>query len=304
MSYQMDLRDLRYFETIAETGHLGRAAKQLSRTQPALTGCIRRLEKALGTALFERVGRGIRLTPAGEVLLARAQRLRVAADETVREIHDVADGATGQIRIGILPTVAQLLLPPVCRLFLAEAKGVTLKMTISQNDLLRASLKAGELDFVISTEVKIDDEFVWHPILEDVVVVAAASSHAIFRRRAKLRDLLAYQWVLASPSVETRQWLDRAFDVRGLARPTPRIETNLQLLLPPLVVQTGLLSFLSRRHLAPGRAGAPLKEVPFKETTMRRTFGVIYRKDSYLPPAARRLVDFLRARSKSLFQID
>lgn len=64
MTYQMDLRDLCYFEAIAEKGHLGRAAKQLCLSQPALTGCIHRLEEAFGTPLFERVGRGIRLTPA------------------------------------------------------------------------------------------------------------------------------------------------------------------------------------------------------------------------------------------------
>ena len=66
MANELDLRDLRYFEVIAETGNMGRAARALFRTQPALTGCVRRLEGTLGTQLFERVGRGIRLTAAGE----------------------------------------------------------------------------------------------------------------------------------------------------------------------------------------------------------------------------------------------
>ena len=61
----MDLRDLRYFETIAELQHLGRASTRLHRTQPALTSSIRRLEAACGAALFEKAGRGIRLTEAG-----------------------------------------------------------------------------------------------------------------------------------------------------------------------------------------------------------------------------------------------
>jgi DNA-binding transcriptional LysR family regulator len=300
MSYQMDLRDLRYFETIAELGHLGRAAKQLSRTQPALTGCVRRLEEALGTPLFERVGRGIRLTPAGEVLLARARRLRVAADETVREIHDVASGTAGHIRIGILPTVAQHFLPPVCRLFLSEAKDVTLKTVLAQNDVLNASLKAGELDLVISFETETGDEFVSHTISEDASVVAAARSHEIFRKRAKLKDLLAFRWVLAAPSVESRQWLDRTFESHGLPRPRVQIETNSVLLLPPLIAQTGLLSFISRRHLARGGIGSRLKEVPLKELTMRRWFKVMYRKDGYLPPAARRLVTLLSTKGKGL----
>jgi DNA-binding transcriptional LysR family regulator len=99
--------------------------------------------------------------------------------------------------------------------------------------------------------------------------------------------------VLAAPAVETRQWLDHVFDQAGLPRPTVQIETNLVLLLPPLIEQTGLLSFISRRHLGPGRVGAALKEIKLKETTMRRTFKLIYRKNSYLPPAAQRLVSLL-----------
>jgi DNA-binding transcriptional LysR family regulator len=296
MGAQMDLRDLRYFETIAEFGHVGRAAKKLCRTQPTLTGCVRRLEAVFGTPLFERVGRGIRLTPAGEALLVRARRLRVAADETVQEIHDVAKGDAGHIRIGVVPTGAQDLLPDLCRAFLAEAKGVTLKTTIAQNDALIALLQSGELDLLISADPQNSREFVSHPILKDEVVVVASSGHEVFRRRAKMQDLLEYDWVLAAPSVDTRQWLDRAFDRAGLPRPHVKIETNLVLLLPPLIVETGLLSFISRSHLAAGRVGSPLKEVPMKETTMPRAFRLIYRKDGYLPPAARRLTALVSAK--------
>ena len=70
----MDLRDLRYFETIAELEHIGRATERLHRSQPALTTSVRRLEEAVGAPLFEKAGRGIRLTPAGKVLLKWAQR--------------------------------------------------------------------------------------------------------------------------------------------------------------------------------------------------------------------------------------
>jgi DNA-binding transcriptional LysR family regulator len=304
MAYQLDLRDLRYFETIAELGHLGQAAKRVHRTQPALTSCVRRLEAAFGTPLFERVGRGIRLTPAGALLLARAKRLRLAADETTREMEEVARGVTGLIRLGVVPTAAQHLLPAACRSFLADAPGVTLKTVIGQGDVLTAELKAGELDLIVAFDAKADDDFVAHDIFHDVAVVAAARSHEIHRKRVGMKDLLAYRWVLAAPTAETRQWLDQAFDVHGLPRPTVQIETNLVLLLPPLIESSGLLSFISRRHLDPGRAGAPLKEVPLKETTMRRTFRLIYRKDGYLSPAARRLVSLLRAKGKVLFQAE
>src|ERR1051326_6175519 len=96
----MELRDLNYFQAVAETGHLGRAAQQLGRTQPALTKCIRRLEDALEAKLFERVGRGLKLTSVGEVLLARTLKLRNEMKTTVREVTDFAKGEAGHIRIG------------------------------------------------------------------------------------------------------------------------------------------------------------------------------------------------------------
>jgi DNA-binding transcriptional LysR family regulator len=301
MADQLDLRDLRYFETIAETGHVGRAAKKLFRTQPALTGSVRRLEEVLGTALFERAGRGIRLTAAGEALRARARALRVASEDAVREIADLGKGLAGQVRVGTVPTVARFLLPPACSVFLKDAPDVTFKTVIGHNDVLMTSLKAGELDVVVSFSGRADPEIASHGILEDEVVVVASRTHDVFRKRARMKDLLAYRWILAGPGVGTRQWLEHAFHTRGLPGPTVQIETNLILLLPPLIEQNNMLSFISRRHL---KRATVLKEITLKETTMRRRFAVTYRKESYLSPAARRFVDLLRTRGKELFQED
>lgn len=299
MADQLDLRDLRYFEAIARAGHVGRAAKLVFRSQPALTGAIRRLEERLGTPLFQRAGRGIRLTAAGEALLARARALRIASEDAVREIGDLGRGLAGQVRIGAVPTVARFLLPPSCGEFLRQAPGVTLKTVIAHNDVLRTSLKAGELDVVVSFTAPSDPEIASHEILADEVVVVAARGHPVFGRRARMKDLLDYRWILAGPSVGTRQWLDHAFTTHGLPPPAVQIETNLILLLPPLIEQSNLLSFLSRRHIA---RGTRLREIPLKETTMKRRFAVRYRKDGYLSPAARRYIDLLRTRGKELFR--
>ena len=304
MPIHLDLRDLRYFEAIAELGHLGRAAEQLHLTQPALTRCIGRLEETFGTELFQRAGRGIELTSAGEALLLRARRLHVAADETAREMVDFARGDSGHIRVGIVPTAAQFLLPPVCRALLAETQDVSLKTVIAQDDVLTPSLKGGELDLMISFGGAADGDLESYVIAEDVMVVAASKSHPILRvkPRPRLSDLLRYRWVLAAASVESRRWLDSAFDAHALGRPAPQIETNLVLLMPRLIEQTNLLTFISRRHLAASGVGAALREVPVKETTMRRVLKVMHRKDAYLPPAARRLLTLMRKSGRALLE--
>jgi DNA-binding transcriptional LysR family regulator len=114
--------------------------------------------------------------------------------------------------------------------------------------------------------------------------------------------LLEYRWVLAAPAVESRRWLDSAFEKLGGARPVPQIETNLVLLMPRLIDQTGLLTFISRRHLAESGIGSALREVRIKETTMCRILKVQHRKNAYLSPSARRLVSLVRKSSRALLQ--
>lgn len=302
MTDQLDLRDLRYFEVIADTGHLGRAAKRLFRSQPALTGCVRRLEATLGTRLFEKAGRNIRLTPAGRALAARAQMLRVAARDTAREISELGKGVAGHIRVGVLPTLARFLLPRAMPLYLKESRDVTVRAVVAQNDVLAAQLQAGDLDIILTTRPGSGDPFVGHPLCEDEAVVIASRSHPIFRhKKIRMPDLLAYRWVLAPEIVGTRDWLSREFLRRGLPSPRVQIETNLILMMPALIEETEFLTFTSRRHVAPHTPGSKLREVPLRETTMRRPFEIVYRKGAYLSPAGDRFVELLSKHGARLF---
>lgn len=289
----MDLRDLRYFEAIAELQHLGQASARLHRTQPALTSSIRRLEADCGTPLFERAGRGIRLTEAGRVLQKWAQRMRFDMEDAQRELAAIGAGLTGHVRIGIVPTAAQFLLPAVARQLLQEAPGVTLRTVVGLVDTLQPQLRAGELDLVVGTETVVEPGYVSRRLAEDTIVVAASEAHEVFRGAARLRDLTGYRWALQPPGAPTRDWLDHSFDRHGLPRPQVQVETTMLLMLPALIVQTGLLSFISRHHLQ-GAARIPgLREVPIRGAAMKRRLVVIYRANSFLSPAARRLIDLL-----------
>lgn len=302
MANQLDLRDLGYFEVIAETGHLGQAARKLFRSQPALSGCVDRLERVLGTALFVREGRGIRLTPAGEALLVRARALRIAAAEAVQEISDVGSGAVGHVRIGVLPTLATFLFPAISRLFLRQTKDVRIKSQVGQNDILSRQLKAGELDVIVSTRAGPDEGLVSFPVCADEAVVIASHVHPILRGKATLRRVLDYRWVLAPPDVGTRLWLEAAFHRHGLPPPNVQIEANLILMMPALIEETEFLTFTSRKH-ARLRAGGPqLREVTIPELTMPRQFDAIHRRDGYLSPAAARMVQLLRDEGARLFE--
>lgn len=289
----MDLRDLRYFETIAELQHVGRATARLHRTQPALTSSVRRLEADCGAALFEKAGRGIRLTEAGKVLLKWARQMRFDAEDARRELAAIGQGLAGHVRIGIVPTAAQFLLPAVARQLLQEAPEVTLATDTGLIDALKPKLRSGEIDLMVGTESTAEAGLVSRPLAEDAIVVAASADHELFRGKAAptLKDLTRYRWALQPPGAPTRDWLDHTFDRKRLPRPRVQVEATMLLLLPPLIAQTGLLSFISRHHLGGPRAAAVLKEVPVKDAVMRRRLVVSYRESGYLSAAAQRLIE-------------
>ncbi len=299
----MDLRDLAYFETIAELGHLGRAAERLHRTQPALSKCLQRLEEELGTDLFERVGRRILLTPMGGLLLERARHLRRTMEETTRELNDFAHGAIGHVRLGSAATTAEFLLPKASEVLIAEAPGITMELQIGMNDVLHNQLKSGQLDLLIGPLVDEREGVISYPIIDDSVVVVASRHHPIFDGGgATLEKLAAFRWVLPARTVATRQWLDDALAQRGLPPPFVQIETNSISLLPSLIERTNLLSFIARRNLRAGKLGSSLREVEGIGIVMQRILGVAYRAQGYLSPAAVCMLNLLRTRGVELME--
>lgn len=290
----MDLRDLQYFEVIAELEHMGRASERLHRTQPALTSCVRRLEEACGAALFEKTGRGIKLTAAGHALRRWAQRTRLDVESARREIGDIGRGLSGHVKLGIVPTAAQFLLPPVARDLIAAAPEVTLKTHVGLVDVLTPLLRAGDIDLMVGTEGVKEVGFTSQYLAEDVIVVAASADHPLFDKpRPALKDLARWRWVLQPPGAPTRDWLDQTFDRHNLPRPVVQVESTMLLMLPALIGETGLLSFISRLHLQAGRSGAALREVEIPATTMRRRLVASYRDSGYVSPAAQRLITLL-----------
>lgn len=290
----MDLRDLAYFETIAELGHLGQAAERLNRSQPTLSKSIQRLEESLGAQLFKREGRRIRLTPVGQLLLARGKALLQGADETRREIRDFASGALGNIRLGCAATMTEYLLPDLVAELIAQAPEITLSVVVGQDDVLKDGLRRGELDIVIGPMNRTDPGLTTHVLLEDHAMVVAGAGHPLFSGPISLAELCKYRWILPPSSTLGRRWIDHLFQQNQLPPPFVQIETNLITLSPRMVASTGLLSFMTRQSLENARSVAPLRVVPLEETRFTRQVGVAWRSGAYLSPAAQRLVEILR----------
>jgi DNA-binding transcriptional LysR family regulator len=282
----MDLRDLAYFEMIAELGHVGQAAERLGRTKPALTKCVRRLENELGAKLLQRDGRGIAITPTGRLVFAQARRLRATSEEALRDVTNFIQGVAGKVRVGTGPTVAAFLMPDICSQLLDKMPSVQIELMVELGDMLRQALRGDQLDVVVSTVVPNDSkEFDVDSLGSDAVVVVARQDNPLCRQPVEIEALLGYRWVLSAPRAATRQWLDWAFTLRNLQPPEVQIESNLIQALPGLISKSRLLGFIPRSYLETGQA-VGLQEVRCEATTMHRQIGSLRRKGGYPSPAA------------------
>ena len=177
----MDAILLRGFVETAEAGSLSRAARQLGLSQPSLTGQVQRLEEALGAELFERHGRGVRLTEAGQTLLPRARRLLEemrAAEDAVRREGAIA---ASTLRVGAIPTVAPYVMPAALTRWRARSPETRIELREDYSAVLARALHEGALDVVIAALPYAFDGLVTEVLGVDRLVVAVPSTHPAAR---------------------------------------------------------------------------------------------------------------------------
>ena len=150
MPRNLDVASIRSFLTVAEMGAVTRAATQLNLTQSAVSLQIKRLEEALGQPLFDRIGRGVTLTAAGEQLVGYSRRLLAANDETWERMK--AGPVTGEINLGSPDDLLNPHVPKVIRGFAASHSKVKVTLHSAQTVFLKERLARGELDVILTTE--------------------------------------------------------------------------------------------------------------------------------------------------------
>lgn len=145
----LTLKQLRYFEALTRHGHFGRAADACAISQPALSMQIRELEETLGTTLFERAARQVRLTSFGEEFAIRARETL----RSVEELEDLArasrDRLIGRLRIGVIPTIAPYLLPAIISDLTRVHEGLDIHVRETMTSRLVQELLEGRLDTAI-----------------------------------------------------------------------------------------------------------------------------------------------------------
>src|SRR2546430_9985568 len=144
----MELRQLRYFVAVAETGNISRAAQKIFLTQPALSRQIKALEDEIGQCLLERQAHSIRLTPVGEALLREARELLQRADAILERVR--AAGQSVRLRVGYAPSLASGLLSGAVANFSQKHPNARVELFDLSTKEMLAGLESGTLDVALT----------------------------------------------------------------------------------------------------------------------------------------------------------
>jgi DNA-binding transcriptional LysR family regulator len=175
----MELRHLRYFVTLAEELHFGRAADRLHIAQPPLSQQIRQLELELGFQLFHRTKRTVRLTDAGQVFLAEVQQILNHLDRAIQTGRQTSRGEIGQLVIGFVSSAAYNVLPKLLALFRADAPEVTIALHELTTDQQLDWLREGRIDIGVLRPPVEDSIFGTATIFRESLVLALPENHPL-----------------------------------------------------------------------------------------------------------------------------
>lgn len=225
---RIKFRHLQTFVEVARQKSVMKAAELLHVSQPAVTKTIREMEEVLGVAVFERDGRGIRITRYGDVFLKHAgaalTALRQGFDSVSQERH--GDGLP--IRIGALPTVSTRIMPHAMSLFLKEDTGARIKIVTGENAVLLEQLRVGDLDLVVgrlAAPEKMTGFSFEHLYSEQVVFCVRAGHPLLAGKAADFSNLGAYPVLMPTRASIIRPFVESFLIANGIARLPIQIET-------------------------------------------------------------------------------
>jgi len=222
----MLLRHIRYLLAVAEHRNFTRAAEALHVSQPTLSQQIRQLEDSLGAALFDRSGRSIRLTDAGEAYVRFARLALQDLEAGKRAMHDVQDLSRGSLRLAMTPTFTAYLIAPLLHRFNSLYPGITLSVEEMTQDRLEAALAEDRLDIGIAFTGMHLADIQGEALFSETLSLMVGAAHPQATGKALTADDLEQQsLVLLSQDFATRQHIDLYCRQHGIV-PRIAIEAN------------------------------------------------------------------------------
>ncbi|MGB5519074.1 MAG: LysR family transcriptional regulator [Gammaproteobacteria bacterium] len=235
----MDIQTIQAFLSVSETGSFSRAADALFLTQPAVSKRIHALELSLGIALFDRIGKSVRLTEAGHALIPCCRRIIAEIAESERIISNLRETTSGVLSIATSHHIGLHRLPPVLRDYSKQYPEVELKVGFTDSEEACQQILNGDRELAIVTLPDDNSERLeMIPVWHDPLSIVVAKQHPLAaKNRLSIKQLLDYSAILPSRGTYTRKLIDAALGLDESVRTL--LETH-YLETIKAMVQTGL----------------------------------------------------------------
>ena len=277
---RLTIRQMEYFDALAQTRHFGRAAELAGVTQPALSAQIAEMEQRLQTRLFERGPRSVELTEEGRAIQQRVERIL----SEVREVEAVARRGRltmeGRFRLGIIPTVAPYLLPSLLPELRQLFPALALELREAVTQVLVDELLHGRLDAIVVALPVLQGPLVTEPVFEDRFLLAVPADDPTFAQPPVAPESAALERLMLLE--EGHCMRDQALAICGALRPAAMANygaTSLTTLTQMVAHGLGV-TLIPEIALDQARTIPGLRVVPFLEPAPHRTVGLAWRRGS------------------------
>jgi LysR family cyn operon transcriptional activator len=256
--------------------HFTRAAERVHVTQSTLSHQIRQLEEEVGKRLFDRIGKRVVMTEAGEAFLEYAARALKEIDLGLGQLKSSETQMSGQVRIGATHTFNQGFIPECVALFLERHTTVKLVVEELPADAIASRLDDGQIDFGVTYRPELRGDLKFEPLFNEELMFVVAPSHPLARRkRIRMIELHRERLILLPHSFATRRLLDECFAAAG-AEPNVVAEMNTIAAMLGVVARAPIGTIVAPSAVGPSLG---LSLVPMESPTPIRTPGLLFKSD-------------------------
>jgi molybdate transport repressor ModE-like protein len=291
----MDTQHIRFVRSVAEHGNISAAARELGITQPALTKIVSRVEDLLGARLFDRRPRGVALTPFGELILQRLDKVEQEMLSLGKEIRAMKAGLSGTVSIGVGQFWLGRIVPNVIAKLMQTAPEIQTMIVTGTRDELLGSLQRGKVDLVLGRITDdLPDGLIGEALAEVRLFLTVREGHplAALKRPLRPEDLRPYRWVLPPSSDPTAVHIKRAFKDLGFSPGPVAVEALSQNLIVGLLLCTDMITAMPEITVSTFAEGLRRLNADWLEWSSNA--GVISVKDRSGLPCAAYFLDMLR----------
>ena len=289
----MDIRHLRVFIEVADSGKMSSAATKLFISQPTVSQTIRELEEYYNILLFQRLSKKLHITPEGEKLLEYAKTVVEKFDSLEKKIFLINN--TDEIKIGATITIGNSLIYDIVENIEEELPNIKPYAFVDNTRAIKSKLLKSELDIAIVEGTITDPKLITIPAVDDYLVLTCSSAHELANKNnLDLEELQGRDFVMREEGSGTRKTFEEYLGKKGVTVRT-KWETNCPGAMKNAIIKNGCLGVLSIRLIEEELKDGRIKVIQHSEEPWHRNLNIVYHKDKVIDQTMKNIIDIIKS---------